>query len=327
MTLLAAILIALIGFYQLQIRNEQKKLQDTYSNVNAATTTETTPENKTNTGRIVCIGDSLTLGIDNVTSYPSILSTLTKHEVVTYGGASDTSLDLSLRLGTSTLYTEDILIPSSGSVELYLYDEDALLITPFTNTTSTPVTINGIAGELTYLPETGTYSFTRTSAGQETSVEALTRVEVSSYEINPEQDIVILFIGSYDSNEQFGYDTIENQNTIIDSLHLKNYVIIGLTSISQFENIDELNGQLLEAHGDAHFLDVRDYILTNATTDTNIVLNEQDQINLEYGYLPSSLFTDDMNGSEAFNRILANQLITKMVDNKYLTMSDLQPRN
>ena len=67
-------------------------------------------QKKKNSQRIYCIGDSFTLGSE-FASYPLNLESLTNSEIIKFGGNQDTTFDLSIRVGRTKIFANNITIP------------------------------------------------------------------------------------------------------------------------------------------------------------------------------------------------------------------------
>lgn len=310
--LLICMIATLIGYNELAIRKESQKYQELNSQV---------PKIK-NSSQITinCIGDSLTLG-DSKSSYPSLLSSMTQLSVNKFGGSKDQTIDLSIRLGKTKIYVQNIVIPASPSpVDIKIYDENGTIFNVLKNAGSnfSSVEIAGISGKLKYNSHTRTHTFTRDQVGKEKAIKSLTQVKAQfpKFQAN---DIAIIWTGTYDSNVNNGiFKTITYQRAIINQLNTKKYIIISLTSQRKFPIVDDMNKVLKEEHGE-HFLDFRSYLLENGLKDANITPTSQDKKDLAKGLIPTSLLKDDkINGNAKFNELLTQQIIKKVKELKYI---------
>lgn len=329
-SLLALILVACLGYNILEQREESKRLEKLKNKTNEVVQqepTEETEETETipnENGRIICIGDSVTLGTSNQYSYPKLLSTKTNKEVFTFGGANDTSLDASARIGAYPLYTNAIVIPQEGEVNVKIYDKHDDLIKPFINSEALEVTIAEIVGSLKYNKEKEVYTFTRKEAGEAVNVPSDTQIIMAPFVVNPEKDIVIIFTGNYDAyGPDSIFDTITHQLQIIRTLQTDNYIIVGLTARNRFERISSMNDLIEQNHDEGHFLDIRTYLLENGLKEAEIEATEEDLENVRNGFIPASLLADSINGNTKFNQILANQLVEKMLELEFLRNEDI----
>ena len=321
--LLLCIIFTMIGYDTLTLRKESQKYQELQQQNNSSQTTSTVSNHSP---IIYCIGDSLTLGSQSA-SYPTALSSLTGFSVNKFGGAQDQSIDISIRMGKTKVYVNNITIPSdTTTVNISLYDKDQDKVDALKGTGNnfTTVEISGITGKLKYNSEKKTHTFTRDQKGTEKKITKLTQIkaEFPTFDSN---SIAIIFTGTYDSQSENGiFRTITYQRAIIDQLKTKKYIVVSLTSKRKFDIVDSMNTVLKEEHKE-HFLDFRKYLLKSGLKDANITPSTQDKKDLETNLIPSSLLKEDkLNGNSKFNQLLANQIVQKMIDLKYITEKDLQ---
>ncbi|MCD7840331.1 MAG: hypothetical protein LUG46_06900, partial [Erysipelotrichaceae bacterium] len=171
--------------------------------------------------KIFCIGDSQTV-MNN--GYPSKLEDLVDLKIKTYGGKELTSRDIAARLNAYSLYVKEVIIPEDTSpVTLQLYNSNGSISTLLqSNSSSIPsCSIDGIEGTIEY--ENGIYTFTRSSEGEEKTIDSLTRIQFTKLDIS-EDDIVIFLMGNYDDeDEYFVENLITFYNNIIKEYDIKNY--------------------------------------------------------------------------------------------------------
>ncbi|MCD7839260.1 MAG: hypothetical protein LUG46_01385 [Erysipelotrichaceae bacterium] len=260
--------------------------------------------------KIVCIGDSQTV-MNN--GYPTKLEDLINLKITTFGGRELTSRDIAARLNAYSLYVKEVTIPEDTSeVRIQLYNSNGSVSTLLQNSSSSIPTcsIDGIEGTIKYTD--GTYTFTRSSEGEEKTIDGLTRIQFSKQDIS-EEDIVIFLMGNYDDEDEFFTENlITFYNNIINEYSIKNYIIIGLTTR---EGSDEVNEVLEDEYKD-HFLDFKSYLLSEGIE--GIELTDEDNEAIEEGEIPSCLLSDEINGNTTFNTLLAQQLVEKMKTLNYL---------
>lgn len=313
--LLLCMIICLIGYNSLTIKQEREKYKET-SQYNQEP--EKKVESSKNSPTIYCLGDSLS-------SYPTALSALTGLSVNKLGGSTDQTIDIAIKIGRIKIYTNDITIPAStDSVDLTLYDEDEneldVLKGELDNFSS--VTIAGVEGTLSYNSEKDTHTFKRDEAGDEVSISSPTEItaEIPEFEDNK---IAIIFTGTYDPNIENGiFRTITYQRAIINQLDTDKYIVVSLTDKNRFPIVRDMNSVLAEEHGE-HFLDFRSYLLSDGLNDANITPTEEDTEAIDNGYIPPSFLKDETHGNGKFNDLLAEQLLEKMIDLGYLTQDQL----
>lgn len=317
---LVAIILALVGYDYININNNAKK----YRIEKTKQESVKKEAEKKDTQRIYCIGDSLTLGSE-FASYPLSLQNLSQSEVIKFGGNQDTTLDLSIRVGRTKIYTNGItLYGDKTPVDLPIYDEQgqALDVLKGSGSNFNTVTINGVKGTLAYDSQRAVHTFTRDKSGKEVQIQQLTQIESEIPNFN-ENDIVIIFSGSYDRQNNLDiYRTLTYQRAIINQIKTQNYIVVSLTSKRQNPVVRDENKILKEEHGDK-FLEYRLYLLTNALQDANITPTAQDKKDLQNNLIPSSLLKEDMlNGNDTFNDLLAKQVFQKINELQYIKNQD-----
>lgn len=316
---LVSVLVALVGYNNMITQKQSQELE----NLDQKTTDEqvtNTDQIDSNSPTIYCIGDSLTMNTE-VKSYASFLQEMTGYNVVTFGGSQDTTQDIAIRTGAIPVYAYNITIPAGTEpVEITLYnaDHEVMDVLHHEGSNFKDVTIQGIAGTLTYDEEKQTHLFTRTQAGEAVTVSDYTQVMTDFPEFK-EDSIAVIFTGSYDPNIYMGiFDTINNQYQIQKALNTEKYIVVSLTSKRTFDIVSDMN-QVLQENFSEHYLDFRSYLLESGLSDAGITPSAQDQQDLENRYIPSSLLqSNQLDGNEKFNELLAKQLQQKMVELGYL---------
>lgn len=323
--LLISMLFCLVGYNAIIIKRDSQKYQELQNKNEKEDKKEVI---KTNTNKnqktLYCIGDSLTLGSTS-SSYPSSLSSLTNLSVNKYGGTNDQTIDIAIKMGKTKIYTNNITIPQTKTpINLNIYDKDQNILNVLNDKEERNVEINGISGVLKYNATSQKHTFTRSLAGNDVQVSALTPIKIEEAQFNKDS-IAIIFTGSYDPNVSNGiFRTITYQRAIISQLNTQKYIVVSLTSKRKFPIVDDMNNVLKQEHGD-HFLDFRSYLLENGLKDANITPTNQDNLDLQKRYIPSSLLkTDKLNGNNQFNELLAKQLIQKMTELGYIDKNDIK---
>lgn len=321
--LLVCMIICLIGYNTLVIRNESEELKKIKNQNITEREEEKTYATKTPT--IYCIGDSLTIG-QGASSYPTALSSLTGFSVNKIGGATDQTIDIAIKLGRIKIYTQNISIPNTvKTIPISLYDENGTKLDVLKGNLENykNVEIDGISGVLSYHSGTHQHMFTRNEVGEEKKISSLTQITAQLPEIE-ENSIAIIFTGTYDPNINNGiFRTITYQRAILNQLKTKKYIVVSLTSKRVFPIVDDMNAVLKEEHGE-HFLDFRSYLLKSGLKDANIIATDQDKTDLSQNYIPSSLLRDNKNGNSQFNQLLTEQLVKKMIELEYINEDQLK---
>lgn len=320
--LLMSILVTLVGYNELVIRKESLHYQE----LNTQSQQDKKDDEKTTKSMTIhCIGDSLTLG-SKKSSYPQALSSLGNFSVDKFGGNQDQTMDLSIRLGGTNIYVNNVTIPATPTpVDITIYDEtnQEMNVLKGTGNNFSTVEIAGVAGKLDYDYERQIHTFTRTQKGDEITITSLTPIvsDIPQYDKN---DIFIIFTGTYDPYVQNSiFQTITYQRNIISQLKTDKYIIVSLTSKRRFQICHDMNVVLQEEHQD-HFLDFRTYLLEHGLEDAHLTPTPQDEQDLLNGYIPSSLLNNDqLNGNHYFNELLAQQLILKMIELGYIDQDQI----
>lgn len=323
-TLLVCIILTLIGYNTLLTHQQSQKYQNQQTKP-----TQTSNDTSSRSGpTIYCIGDSLTLGSH---AYPNYLFDMTNANIETFGGSKDQTIDTAIRTGRTKVYVNDITIPEqTKAVEITLYNADhEKLDNVLKNSGSnfSNVTIDGISGILKYNANKKVHTFTRDEPGDELEIHEYTQV-LSDFPTFDKDAIAIIFTGTYDPYESGSiFKTITYQRAILNQLGVKKYIVVSLTSKRTFPIVKDMNAVLEEEHGE-HFLNFREYLLENGLKDANVTATQEDQKDLDKGYIPRSLLQENLvDGNEKFHKLLAEQLIKKLKDLKYITDKDLNSEN
>jgi len=326
--LLVCMIVCLVGYNTLVIQEESQKyqkLQTEAKEPEKETEKKDNTKETSNTPTIYCIGDSLTIGSSS-SSYPTALSSLTGFSVNKFGGATDKTIDLSIKMGRTEIFTKDITIPASvEEVPITIYNSKGEELDVLTGELGNfkNVEISGVSGTLNYNSTSQKHTFTRNERGDKVKISSLTQIKASLPEFE-DDSIAIIFTGTYDPNVNNGiFRTITYQRAIINQLGTEKYIVVSLTSKRKFSIVRDMNSVLKEEHGD-HFLDFRAYLLEHSLEDAGITPTDQDKQDLEKGYIPSSLLKDDVNGNSKFNELLAKQLIEKMIELDYISEDQIQ---
>lgn len=326
--LLVCMIVCLVGYNTLVIQEESQKyqkLQTEAKEPEKETEKKDNTKETSNTPTIYCIGDSLTIGSSS-SSYPTALSSLTGFSVNKFGGATDKTIDLSIKMGRTEIFTKDITIPASvEEVPITIYNSKGEELDVLTGELGNfkNVEISGVSGTLNYNSTSQKHTFTRNEKGDKVKISSLTQIKASLPEFE-DDSIAIIFTGTYDPNVNNGiFRTITYQRAIIKQLGTEKYIVVSLTSKRKFSIVRDMNSVLKEEHGD-HFLDFRAYLLEHGLEDAGITPTDQDKQDLEKGYIPSSLLKDDVNGNSKFNELLAKQLIEKMIELDYISEDQIQ---
>ena len=126
-------------------------------------------------------------------------------------------------------------------------------------------------------------------------------------------DIQIIWVGTnkdWDSND----DLISKINAMINYSTSNKYIIIGL--LKRYAS-DELDNAMQSAFGE-HFLNIRNYMITNGLTDASISATEQDNTDILNNTVPTSLMQDEIHLNATGQVLVGNQVYNKLVNLEYI---------
>ena len=292
-------------------RYRVKELSKQYQQDEPVSTIESSTAEKLDT--IYCVGDSLTLGAANQTSYPDYLKKNVDNSITTIADENINSAALAIKLGTLNTYVNNITIPADTTeVAITLLDDKGVqqMVISQSQTNIENCSIEGIEGTISYNEQTKALTFKRKNKGESVKITKLTQVQVTKPEIK-ENSIVILYTGSYE--QSVGGSLITYQKEIIKAFNTDKYIVVSLTQNDR----NETNNLLKETYGN-HYLDFKAYLLEKGLSDANIQPTAKDQQNITNKNIPASLLADELNGNSQYNELLAKQIIAKMQELGYL---------
>lgn len=278
---------------------------------------------------IECWGDSLTYGFngDGVT-YPGVLAELSGAEVRNHGVSGETSLGIAGRQGGVPLQVNHITLPASGSFvlgDLYdsrvysVYGEMERPMVRGGELSINPCTIAGVKGRIDwtgadYTDKSGTFVFTRESAGEEVAITTPTTV-VTSAMTDQSEDMLVIFIG-----ENGGWENKEDlagqiQAMVNYSVCQGKYIVCGLTTGTAAERAD-LEG-FMEATFGNKYINLRKYLTEEGLRDAGITPTPLDLANLESGSVPDSLRSDAIHGNSFYYKLVGEQIFHRMMEIGY----------
>ncbi len=302
---------------------------------------------------IVCWGDSLTAGAGgNGVTYPKVLQALIVENicqpydlkslfeskyaylvesedykvdipVVNMGVGGENTLTIAGRNGAIPfVISEPLEIPAERtSVQVHFTSKDGQNVAPLRQGKAgiDSVTIGGIEGTLSISQESFTseeyaYYFTRSVSGESKQIEPGTEI-VTAASSQYLDYITVIFMG-----QNGGYadieDLIRQQRAIIDhqTANQDRFIIVGLHTGTR-ESRRELEEAMQEEYGE-HYINLREYMATQAMADAGLEPTAQDRILMEQGSTPASLLLSD---ALHFNAT-GYELIGKLVYSKLNTL-------
>lgn len=297
--------------------------------------------------RILCWGDSLTMGIETGWGnfvdipYAERLGEYLGVESVNLGIGSETSDMIAMRQGGIPIYVDSLNIPADCTpVEIAIMIDGSDEISSFglygfegVN----DVEIAGVKGKITGKngDTTGRFNttvyFTRNEPGEAVEITERTQIITKYMTEKRDDDILVIWVGSndlYGANDTSLFDTIvANQQAIIDFAGTDEFIIVGYTADMYIGNnnyrtcVDDFNALMAEKWGDK-FVNVKAYMGTEqCLADYGITPTEHDMEFLNNGWIPPSLLEDSANLIH-FNQlgydIVADMVAEKIVELGYL---------
>lgn len=235
--------------------------------------------------------------------------------VINMGVGGETTNTILARNGAVPFLTDgSITIPSECKpVRIRLTCESGAPVAPLLqgNAGMESVTIAGIKGVITHGQG---YFFTRSEPGEETKVPDGTVIVTEGSEKYLDY-LPVVFIGQNGGYTGY-FDLVDQQRAIIEhqTKNSDRYIIIGMhtTTPGYREDLEEL---MVEEYGDK-YINLREYMATDAIYDAGITPTERDLERMELGFTPYSLLSID----ELHFNAVGYELIGKLV---YERMDDL----
>ncbi len=284
---------------------------------------------------IICWGDSLTVGAggDGV-NYPDVLHDEIKSRlgaevnVVNMGVGGETSATIVGRSGTEPFRVQAFTVPEECvPVQIKLYSEYKKRMLPLIRDERgvNPVTIAGIEGiiteERTSVWEWTKYFFTRAEAGEAVEIEKGTPVitDVSDKYLDY---VNVVFIGT-NGDFKNADELIEQQKAILsrNTETPEKYIVVGIYKLNNAqvkkaygkEDHEALEAAMEAEYGE-RFLNLREYLTTDALSDAGIEPTDADIAEIGEGRVPSSLLVDDGLHLNATGYTLLGKLIYERMD-------------
>lgn len=283
--------------------------------------------------RIVCFGDSLTMGIETGfedivdTPYPERLGEYLGVDCVNYGIGSETSDMIAMRQGGIPLYINNMVIPA---------DRTPVLLSPVTENSDeifpfglygfegiNDIEIAGVKGKITDKNggngtrlNTEIY-FVRNEPGEEVKITEKTRIITHPMSDMRADDILIIWSGTNDLDAALDLsqmdEIIANQQAMVDYAGTDEFIIVGFTAndyigLAGYSECADLANEMLKEYWGDKFIDVKEYMATEQVLiDHGIEPTELDYEFLAKGWIPESLLEKEKsNGTR--NYIHFNQL-------------------
>lgn len=274
---------------------------------------------------IVCWGDSLTEGADSdFEPYPSELSDLlvnhftgkcierTVIPIVNMGVGGEDSINIVGRSGNIPFTVHAFQIESEVSPVEFSFcpinEKEVKIGRNYSLNGVNPCSINGIIGDVSLVD--GSYYFTRREEGEAYMVSEGT--ELITFASGKWKDyITIIYMGANGGYSDIA-DLIYQQHAIIDSLEENNHRFLVITSTGEDRKTHMDVETAMEKEYGEKYLNLRDYLCSEAMEDFGIVPTEQDLMEMEQGIVPSSLRQDGIHYNELGTKAVAYCIFEKL---------------
>lgn len=293
---------------------------------------------------IICIGNDFTSGVGgDDTTYPKTLKDmLIKNiylddtsalcpDVQNFGISGEDNLTILGRLSVIPyILTTNLDIPKDiTSIPISFISSRFSTVSPLIKSDKglEYVSIGGIKGFITL--KDNQYYFTRSEFGEPITIKSGTEIITSGFEKNQGYMPII----SLNHDDSYGgiQDLISQYKQTIDKFNKDYYLIIGeITGNSESQLETE---QLMQSNFGKNFINLREYLSTQALTDANLQPTQEDLNAMSIGAVPPSLLSDsthlnsigyDLVGKYIYNRMVELNYfndISKYVE-KYLKIQD-----
>lgn len=272
---------------------------------------------------IVGWGDSLTAQ----GGWTTLLSTLTGVPLYNAGTGGENARTIMARQGADVMIVDNITIPAtttpviiaSRATDLGIKTDLGTKVTPLLQGGAAhvnPCKIGDIEGVLAwtgsnYADTNGTWTFTRTTVGNETVINRPTAIR-TNFDINKNKPkLMILFIG-----QNGGYtdvdDLINMHRLMIDHSNAKDYIVLGLSSGTASERLD-YETKMRKQFG-RRFISLREYLSKYGLADAGITPTQDDIDAMALGKTPPSLLADLVHYNDACKPVIGNMLYKKIKD-------------
>ncbi|MDO4189052.1 MAG: hypothetical protein Q4D29_08685 [Lachnospiraceae bacterium] len=273
--------------------------------------------------RVICYGTSMVYGTGGGgVTMSDVIKRISGADAINYGGYAENTNCIAARSGANKLtLTSDVTIPPDETpVEIYFESEfgqvDLLLIN--TDSGLNPVKIGDITGKLTR--EDDHFYFTRLEPGDEEHVSASDIIIPYSVSRMQNTDIIVIWASGNDyiQNSEETNLLIEKMDKMIAFNGNDKYIIISKTNKGDdIPETDEINKSLKEHYGN-HFIDLREYLMSQASSDLGYPLDEDDMIDISEGLVPRCFRADNEHGNSLYYFVAGQQVYKKCQELGYL---------
>lgn len=268
---------------------------------------------------ITCWGDSLTA----MGGWTDTLKKLSGLNVYNGGTGGENAKTILARQGGDVMIVNNITIPADTTAVTIATKADDGGISTFLGNTVTPCLqscshvnpayIGDVEGTLawtgsSYSDTTGTWTFTRSKAGEEVVINRPTAIR-TNYDINKNAPkVMIIFMGQNGGYDDDNNKLIQMHKYMIDHAHAQDYLILGLSS-GTAEGRAPYETAMKKEFG-RRFLSLREYLSQYGLNDLGLTPTEEDTAAMAVGKVPPSLLIDSVHFT-ADCRTLIGKLIYK----------------
>lgn len=278
---------------------------------------------------IVCWGDDIVYGKGGIEkSFPFVLENLLEENeyqlpVYNMGVSGEDTLTVLGRQGAIPYIVDEFTIEDNGditeiSVSSSYRGEEVNPLLRKKNPGINPCSINGIEGTLygfvlpAKLDKVHSFFFARSESGEKIDIPKGTEIVTSG---NDYKDYVnILAIGEnggWNNNASLVDQNQRFVDFLAGSKNENSYLILGMTKGNADEN-EEIEAMMNKQFGE-HYINIREYLSTNAMNDLGLEPTENDKEMMAEGRVPESLMFDENNlnddAYEAIGRVVYNKLV------------------
>ena len=271
---------------------------------------------------ITCWGDSLTAG----GGWTGTLETLSGIPVYNGGTGGEDSRCIMARQGGDIMTINNITIPATtDTITIASRKTDGGIPTQFGYKVSpllqggahvNPCYIGTVKGTLrwtgsSYADINGTWTFTRSEAGEEVVINRPTAIR-TDFDINRNNPkVMIIFIGQnggYDNND----DLIRQHRLMIEHSDCEDFIVLGLSS-GTADSRKDYEAAMLKEFG-RRFISLRAYLSQYGMEDAGLEPTEDDKAAMMLGKVPQSLLSDTVHYNNACKTVIGNMLYRKLID-------------
>ena len=275
-----------------------------------------------NSGYIACWGDSLTAG----GGWTSTLANLSGRTVYNGGTGGENVKVIAARQGADAMIVNNITIPADTTpVTIASRSTDGGISTVFGNKVMpllqggahvNPVMIGGVEGTLAwtgsnYADTTGTWTFTRSVAGDAVTIdrETVIRTEFDRNKNTPH--LMVIFMGQNGGFSSTA-DLINTHKLMINHAKARHVIILGLSSGTASERAAYESAMKYEFG--RYFISLREYLSKYGLADAGLTPTDADIAAMANGKVPPQLLTDGVHFTSATKTVIGNMLYKKCVE-------------